>query len=244
MKFGAFLRFLIIVIFFINTKTQKLDLDTYYTDKLPLINNNYFDLFNVQDICPGGGVLKNFVLRKDDSNNFWYEYQCYSSLREEIDYGEPIIKGLTLTVNHTLTSSRRIYGSLNYLNSISIDCWADYGLNSFKIFKSNGLQSNTICKGTKPSYTTPINIATESKTCNVNTMDCLFDVRVGVTDEENDVDIGYPLRGFKYVVQSSYSGDATVHYLFSYSKLINMKIVKDSYQQRFEQLRNSNTQQN
>ena len=244
MKFGAFLRFLIIFIFFINTKTQKLDLDTYYTDKLPLRYYNYFDLLNVKVACPGRGVLKNFVLRKDDSNYFWYEYQCYSSLSEEVDYGEPIIKGLTLTSNRTLSSSYRIYSDLNFLNNFSIDCWADYGLNSFKIFKNNVLQSNTICKGTKPSYTTPINIATESKKCYYNSIDCLFDVRVGVTDEENDVDIGYPLRGFKYVVQSSGSNNVIAYYLFSYSKLRNMKIVRDSYQQRFEQLRNSNTQQN
>ena len=246
MKFGAFLQFLIIVNCFINSKTQKLDLDTYYTDKLPLRYFNYFDLLNVQVYCPGRGVLKNFVLRRDGSNNFWYEYQCYSSLNEEVDYGEPIIKGLTLTSNHTFSSNWGISSNLNFLNDFSIDCWADYGLNSFRIFKSNGLKSNTICKGTKPSYTTPFNIATEPKKCNSNSIDCLFDVRVGVTDEENDVNIGYPLRGFKYIVQyeSSYSNNVIAYYLFSYSKLRNMKIVRDSYKQKFEQLRNSNTQQN
>ena len=70
MKFGAFLQFLIIVLFFINTKTQKLDLETYYTDKFPLAYNNYFDLLNVQVSCPGRGVLKNFIIRKNDYNNF------------------------------------------------------------------------------------------------------------------------------------------------------------------------------
>ena len=245
MKFGAFLQFLIIVLFFINTKTQKLDLETYYTDKFPLAYNNYFDLLNVQVSCPGRGVLKNFILRKDDSNHFWYEYQCYSSLREEVDYGEPIIKGLTLISNHTLTYNSRIYGTLKYLNGIAVDCWVDYGLNSFKIFVNNGLKSNTICKGTKPSFTTPMNVATATNTCNANSIECLIDVRVGVTDEENDTVVGYPLRGFKYVVEKDYySNSVRAYYLFSYSKLRNMKIVRDTYQQKFEQLRNSNTQQN
>ena len=243
MNFRTYLQIAIFFIIFIYSKEQKLSLETYTTKKYKFYYNSYYDLFNVQVECPNMGVMKNFVLRRD-TYSFWYEFQCYSSLSEEVDYGEPIIKGLTLTTSREWQANY-INSEINYLNNYPVDCWVDYALNSFALYFSNGLKRLTSCKGIKPSFTSQVNVKTVSKTCDYRTFDCLFDIKVGRTDEENDVDIGYPLRGFKYIVDSSRNNYyPTVYILYSYSKLRNMQIVKDSYKQRFEQLRNSNTQKN
>ena len=242
MNLGTYLKIVITFIIFIQSNEQKLSLQTYSTEKTQFYYNNYYDLFNVKVECPNFGVLKNFVLRKDNSG-FWYEYQCYSSLSENVDAGEPIIKGLTLTTTRQWTFNY-INSKISYLNNYPVDCWADYALNSFVLFFNNGLRRQTSCKGIKPSFTSMVNIRTESKQCNINSFDCLFDIKVGSTAQENDVDIGYPLRGFKYIVENNNYNYPTVYILYSYSKLRNMQVVRDSYKQRFEQLRNSNTQKN
>ena len=243
MNFGTSFQIVIIFIICIQSKEQKLNLQTYSTEKYQFYYNSYYDLFNVKVECPNLGVLKNFVLKRDNSG-FWYEYQCYSSLSENVDIGEPIIKALTLISTHQWTYNY-INSAITYLNNYPVDCWADYALNAFVLFFSNGLKRQTSCKGIKPSFTSLVNVRTESKQCNINSFDCLFDIKVGSTEQENDVDIGYPLRGFKYVVETRNNYNyPTVYILYSYSKLRNMQVVRDSYKQRFEQLRNSNTQKN
>ena len=87
-------------------------------------------------------------------------------------------------------------------------------------------------------------VETKKKAASRTTMDALLDVLVGRTDKENDVDVGFPLRGFKFVVESSSSSNPNVYFKYSYAILRNMKELRDSYKQRFEQLRNGNTQKN
>lgn len=233
---------------------QKLSLTTHTTEKYKMSSKTWQDLLNVEVDCPFNGVIKNFVLRTDGSS-LWYEYQCYSSLSEESDEGEPIIKRLTLTTRYRGTVY--ISSNINTLNSFPVDCWADYGLKSFKLipersgyYSSYLLKREAVCHGIKPSYTSPINVVTEKGTCDTSNFytsshPCLFNILVGSTDIENDVDIGYPLRGFKYFVDNSYSQRyPTVYYKYSYAILRNMKVVKDFYSQKFQQLRDSNTQKN
>ena len=224
---------------------QKLSLTSHSTEKVSFYYKNWYDLLGIEVDCPFNGVLKNFVLRTDGSS-YWYDYQCYSSLTEDSDEGEPIIKRLTLTTNYRGTVYIR--SSVTTLNGFPVDCWADYGLKSFKLFyerlySGQALKRKAVCHGIKPSYTSPINVETEKLTCSASSFNCYVGILVGSTAQENDVDIGFPLRGFKYVVDTSKSStNPTVYYKYSYAVLRNMKVVKDSYEQRFKQLRDSNTQ--
>lgn len=238
------------------TNQQKLQLKSYSSQPVAIKTGTWYDLLNILVECPNNGVIKNFAL-KTDRTNIWYDYQCYSSLKPEPDDGEPIIKQVTLYSK----SNNNVYiqQSVRSLNNFNVDCWSDYGLKSFKLYlelynqhsyyygETYLLKREAVCHGVKPSYTTPINIETVKARCDENyplysAYSCLFDIVVGSTATENDVDIGFPLRGFKYMIEGSYN--PTAYYLYSYSKLRNMKVVKDSYEQKFKQLRDSNTQKN
>ena len=142
-------------------------------------------------------------------------------------------------------TNHNINNYITSLNGFEVSCWPDYALNYFVLYKYNGLNRNALCHGAKPSYTTTLTVETEKKSAKRDTMDALFNVMVGRTDPENDVEVGFPLRGFKFVIDSSKNKDSpTVYFKYSYCILKNMKEIRDSYKQRFEQLRNSNTQKN
>ena len=242
MKYANYLQLSIIIVIFSFTMETYLDLTTHflYVQKR---NNNWYDLLNVEVACPNRGVFKNFIIQRN-STHYWFKYQCYSAVKEESDYGESVIKQVTLTTDFQWTN----YNINNYitsLNGFEISCWPDYSLKSFVLFYYNGLKRNALCHGAKASYTTTVTIETEKKSASRTTMDGLFDIMVGRTDQETDVNVGFPLRGFKFVIDSSKSRDnPTVYFNYSYSVLRNMKVVRDSYKARFEQLRNSNTQKN
>ena len=253
--------FIILVSVLLNlTNQQKLQLNSYSSQPVAITTGTWYDLINMLVECPNRGVIKNFAL-KTDKKNIWYDYQCYSSTNPEPDEGEPIIKQVLL--NYTSNSKYYIQQSIKTLDTFNVDCWSDYGLRSFKLYseltrqRTNYyyysdvyvLKREAICHGVKPSYTTPINVQTSKAVCDEyyslkSSYSCLFDIVVGSTAKENDVDIGFPLRGFKYVIENSYQGYPIAYYLYSYSKLRNMKVVKDSYKQKFKQLRDSNTQKN
>ena len=243
MKYASYLQLSIIIIIFSFTMEQYLDLTThyYYVEKQ---NNNWNDLLDKLVSCPNKGVFKNFIIEKN-STHFWFKYQCYSSKKSGVDYGETILKtdGLYYFVTY---KSHTIDNYITSANELEITCGPDFSLRSFKIYYDDNVpKTQSLCNGVKASYTTTWTIETEKKTAEKSTMDALFNVMVGRTDQENDVEVGFPLRGFKFVVDTSKSKDnPTVYFKYSYSVLRNMKELRDSYKQRFEQLRNSNTQKN
>lgn len=252
MKYILNLHLSLFFILFITTNEQKLDLRTYYSDRVTVQQNGgWYDIHALEVTCPNEGILKNFVLRKEN-NEIFYEYQCYSSVSPAEDYGEPIIKRLTLTTSYDGSYTQGISPHLSYINGLSCDCWPDYGLHNFTIlvynagYNSYNINRRALCHGIKSSYTSPMNIQTQPKTGNAYSLDTFVDVLVGSTEQETDEIIGYPLRGFKYVVNYNRrnSNEVTTYYVYSYAKLRNMKVVRDSYQQRFEELRKSNTQKN
>jgi hypothetical protein len=132
-----------------------------------------------------------------------------------------------------------------------MDCWPDYGLHNFTILVYSGgygkynINRKAICHGIKSSYTSPMNLQTEERYGYAYSLDSFVDVLVGSTEKETDEIIGYPLRGFKYVIQyDRWTNNVVTYYVYSTAKLRNMKVVRDSYQKRFEELRKSNTQKN
>ena len=243
MKLNAGL-LLVLFLSFINISNQQyLSLDTYTTSKYAINTGTWKDLLGVVVECPHGGILKNFVLRKD-SSNFWYEFQCYSSQIDKSDEGEPIIKGLTLysTYRYTITIQENIRTLSNY----PVECWVDYGLMKFYLYNDNGvLRREAVCHGLKSSFSTKVEIKTSTKTALATVMDGLVDIVVGSTATEDDTNIAYPLRGFKYNIDTSSSKEKpTVSYIYAYSILRNMRDVKQYYKEAFEALRNGNTQKN
>ena len=235
---------LALLLAFINISNQQyLSLNAHRTPDYPIITGTWKDLLGVVIQCPHGGIIKNFVLRKN-TQNFWYEFQCYSSLDDNSDVGEPIIKGLTLfsTYRYTIT----IQENIRTIDQYPVDCWIDYGLIGFYLYNDNGvLRREAICHGLKSSYTSKIEVATASVTALATTMDGLIDIVVGSTATEDNVNIAYPLRGFKYNIDTSSSKERPrVSYKYGYSILRNMKDVKQYYDEAFERLRNGNTQKN
>ena len=74
-------------------------------------------------------------------------------------------------------------------------------------------------------------------------MDGLVDIVVGSQEIEDDENIAYPLRGFKYNVDTtSCEEKPTVSYLYGYSILRNMKKEYESAKQTLKALRKNNTQ--
>lgn len=235
------------IFFFIFALTyEKLDLTTYYAVNT-IKNNNWKDLLDTVVECPNRGVMKNFIIRRN-STHYWFEYQCYSTLSNDWDYGESIIKQVYSYVDNSGDSNNYNYNydsSITNLNGYQIDCRVDYCLNYFQLYLYRGIRQDTLCHGVKTTYTSAITFSTEKKLVNKNSMDGLFDVLVGRTDEETDENVGFPLRGFKIVVESiHWSNNVNVYFQYAYSILRNMTVIRDSYKKRFEQLRNSNTQKN
>ena len=215
---------------------------TYHeTDKYDLNTGTWKDLLGVKVECPNGGIIKNFTLRKD-SSYLWYEFWCYSSESPYSDEGEPIIKGLTLRSTYKYTVN--IQENIRTLSGYPVECWVDYGLMSFQLYNDNGiLRREAVCHGLKSKFSTKVEIQTETGTARATTIDGLIGITVGSQATEDDDNIAYPLRGFQYKIDTSSSNERpTVSYLYAYSILRNMKIVKQKAQATFENLRNSNTQ--
>jgi len=205
--------------------------------------------------CPNDGVIKNFVLRKSDEG-YYFELECYSSDKEDVDYGEPIVKCATYSATNTLTlkGSNEVYFS--HIASFEMDCTPEYGLNGFNItlwkegYSNLILQKVNFCKPTKSSYVSKKELKTEVKQADYLSLDCYVDILVGSTDEENEDNIGFPLRSFqfKYEVKEvnkySFFKQYTIrcYYIYSTSKLKNMGKLKDERLKQFAELRNKNTQ--
>ena len=243
MGYNIFIEATLFLIIFSFVQGQKLNLTYHKSQVYPFKTRSWTDLLNVVVECPNRGIIKNFILKKD-SNSFWYEFYCYSAVELVNDYGEPIIKVLYGT-NYFNSENYIIQTNLRTLNGYTLQCSVDYGLNKFGLYqKGTKLERNAYCHGLKTTYTSTLKYETPRKQCSTSTFEALFDVVVGSQEQENDVDIGYPLRGFKYVVDSSRSlYNPSVYYIYSYSKLRNMKVVLDDYKKRFEVLRKNNDQQ-
>ena len=241
MKPDEYLLFMILIIIIINQSNQQyLSLTSHSTNRIQISTGTWKDLLEVKVECPNRGVLKNFVLRKD-STHFWYDFQCYSSLSNSIDEGEPIIKGLALSSTYKYTIS--IQENIRTLSDYPVECWVDYGLASFKLYNDNGLKRDATCYGLKAKYTSKIEIKTATVQALATKMDGLVGITVGSTETETEENIAYPLRGFKYNIDISGSREKpTVSYYYGYSILKNMKKLKENAKQSFENLRNGNTQ--
>ena len=238
------LPFFIIFILFSFIKLQKLSLTSHTSNKFPIKTGTYMDLINVNIECPNYGVFKNFIIRKGNGY-FWFEYQCYSAQTPKADYGEPIIKQVLYT-GHKKHNFHLYNGIIQYLNDYELCCLVDYGLKGFHIFiADNILKTDVFCHGLKVTYTSKVMYATTAQLTSGNSLEGFFNILVGRTDTETDVDIGFPLRGFKFVVDTSKSRYyPTVYFVYAYSKLRKMSVVADAYKKKFEELRNSNNQKN
>ena len=236
---SSFLFFLLIIY----TNQQKLSLKSYSTQHYKVSTGTWKDLLQVKVECPNNGVLKNFILQKQ-GNEFWYDIQCYSSEIPNEDYGAAIIKQVTFYNYYNYNTVPNNY--LRSLHNFDVSCLVDYGLKSFQLYISNNvLKRDAICHGLKTTYCSKLIVETEHRTGYYNSFDSLAGVLVGRTDQETDDVIGYPLRGFKYVVDTSSNYYyPTVYYVYAYAKLRNMKVVWDEYAQKFDQQRKSNTQKN
>ena len=222
---------------------QKLDLNTYTTTKKQLKYKSYRDLLDYQVECPNDGLMKNFVLRKDSSNYIWFEYQCYSYKKSDIVVGEPIFNDYVYF--HRRKIGKTPSNNIKDLNNESIDCLVDWGLKSFRLYLNSGYVSHEgKCLGLKITTATGISIKSNIVKASVNTLDGLIGVFVGSTAKETDTNIGYPLRGFKIVVETINDSlsNASVYILYSYSKLRNMEKAQKSYQDQMANFRNKNNQ--
>ena len=238
------LSFFIIFILFSFIKLQKLTPTTYNSAKFPLKTNSYMDFIDMKVECPNRGVMKNFYLRKGNGY-FWFEMQCYSSQTSNPDYGEAIIKQVNYQ-GRVKNQLHKYEGMTEQLNDYEINCDVDYGLRGFEISVSDDCFKTIVyCNALKATYTSKLTFQTSPKYSGSFNIDGFFDVLVGRTDQENDVDIGYPLRGFKFVVYPWRDRrDPTVCFMYGYSKLKNMAVVADAYKKKFEEIRNTNDQKN
>ena len=213
--------------------------------KYSILYNNWNDLIGQEILCPNQGVIKNLVLRKSN-NYYYYDLECYSSDKEGLDYGEPIVKCATLTNTLEVTFSS-VRKDLSTINNLEMDCTPEYGLNGFKLFEEadyfygRKLKKANFCKPTKSSFVSKKNLKTKEKQSTSNNLDCFVDILVGSTEAENEEVIGYPLRSFQFKVET-YSQYRKCYYIYSYSKLKNMGILKDQRHKQFAELRNKNTQ--
>ena len=231
--------YLLIILMTISlTEQQTLTLTSYSTPKYRVKTNSWQDLIGIQVECPNDGVFKNVKFRLENGY-FWYEYQCYSSVSKETDYGAAIMKFSNEYHTENFYRGRPTY-HLNYLSGLRFGCSVDYALKSF-ILKTLGPQYVVYITGhgMKTSYQTKYNIQTERRVGNLKTLEPLKNILIGRTDKETNDVIGYPLRGFVYNVVSN-----TFYYTYAYAKLKNMKPVLDSYKQKFKDLRDKNDQKN
>ena len=243
MKMNLYL--LIVTLLVAYSNCQKLVPMKVTSQKIPIYYNYWYDLLGQEIKCPNEGVMKNFVLRKANKE-YYFELECYSSDKEEVDYGEPIIK--VATYHHTLeTTLYNTAKDLSTLNTFEMDCTPEYGLNSFKLYQEydnfNRLKYKKInhCKPTKSSYVSKKNIKTAEKRATSNNLDCFVDILVGRTEAETDDVIGYPLRSFQLKIEGT-STNRKCYYIYSYHKLKNMGKFKDQRHKQFADLRNKNTQ--
>ena len=235
----------ILLLFITLSSCEKLVPKQFQSPKFYSYYNYWYDLIGQEIKCPNDGVIKNFVLRKSGSE-YYFDLQCYSSEKEDADYGEPIVKDATFTstLETTLTSSQR---DISTLNSFEMDCTPEYGLNGFKIFQEKDNQNKlklkkaNYCKPTKSSYVSKKNLQTQIKQASTSNLDCFVDILVGRTDEENEETIGYPLRSFQFKIEGT-SNNRKCYYIYSYQKLKNMGKLKDERLKQFAELRNKNTQ--
>jgi len=238
------LNLLILLIFIILSNCEKLVPKKVQTTQFSIFYNYWYDLLGQEIKCPNDGVIKNFVFRKT-GYNYYYDLQCYSSETEDVDYGEPIVKDATYinTLDATFSSNSQ---DISALNTFEMDCTPEYGLNGFKIYlEKEGLKTKikktNYCKPTKSSYVSQKNIMTQSKSSSSTNLDCFVDILVGSTETETEEVIGYPLRSFKFMIGGT-PRNRICYYIYSYSKLKNMGVLKDQRLKQFAELRNKNTQ--
>ena len=243
MKLNLNLLIVILLVTYINC--EKLVPLKVTTEKFSCFYNYWYDLIGQEIRCPNDGVIKNFVLRKTN-NDYYYDLECYSSDKDGLDYGEPIVKCATFssTLELTFSNTRKDISTLNYLE---MDCTPEYGLNGFKLFQETDyfygrkLKKVNFCKPTKSSYVSKKNIKTKENKATTTNLDCFVDILVGSTETENEEVIGYPLRSFQFKIEGT-SQNRICYYIYSYSKLKNMGKLKDQRLKQFAELRNKNTQ--
>ena len=241
MKLTEFFFIIIIITNIYQSNQSYLNLANYESEHYQINTGTLLDLIGIKVECPHSGILKNFVLRKN-SNEFWYEYQCYSSKSDDSDEGEPIIKDFRYS-GHNVYPDLTIPENIRTLKTYplySTKCVLDYGLNSFKIINEHGtLKIYIICYALKPKYTTKIEIKTEEGSAPSPRLESLVGIVVGSKETEDDENIAYPLRGFKNYV---YNEDKnTLSFYYGYSVLRNMKKELENTKQTFERLRNCST---
>ncbi len=247
MKLNLILVLLLQLILFTNCGVLKAE--KYFSERFHAYYNSWFDLIGVEVKCPNDGVMKNFVLRKDGTE-YYFELQCYSSSSPQVDNGEPIVKDATLV--RTLETNLMSQPDIITLNSFTMECSPEYSINSFKIFLEKNDYGREIikkvdnCKPHKASYVSRVTYKTEEKFGYPNSLDCFVDILVGRIDEENEQNIAFTLRGFKFIVEANrYLGQRNsrrCYYLYSYATIKNMEKFKEERLKKFEELRNKNTQ--
>lgn len=240
MKVNNFM-FLLIIIIFVNYSSQNyLKLTTHKTQNFRIQYDSWQDLIGKKVECPNRGVLKNFII-KTSGNQFWYEYQCYSSTNNGVDEGEPIIKDSVYTHHYRYSAS--FNNDIYQYNKLPISCEVDYGLNAFQMSKETTkvLRLDFNCKGLKPHTTTKIEIRSPTKCYCNNSLKSLADIRVGPTNGETNTNIAYVLRGFKFDMYSSYCGK-TARFLYGYSIIRDMRVSARNYRDTFQRLKNGNNQ--
>ena len=244
MKYSLYSLYIIQIIFFVlisNSKQEVLEPYSYTSTPKKITTGSWTDLLSYQIQCENSGVLKNFVLKKN-STHFWYEYQCYASKKSSNPDGEPIIKNLVWVY---LDKTNKKYSTdISSLNNIKTKCFVDYGMKGFQIYtEKDKLVTKAICVRVKPSYVSTLSKKTDSRSANSKSIDTLVNTFVGRKDKETETDIAFALRGFQYKVDtSSSSSTPTVSLVYSYSKIRNMKALKQSYAKKFEELRKKNVE--
>jgi len=242
MKF--ILKQLLLIIVITLSSCEKLVPKQYQLTKFSIIFNYWYDLIGQEVKCPNEGVIKNLVLRKS-GYDYYFEIQCYSSEKEDADYGEPIVKDATF-VSTEEVSIYHNQKDIIVLNEFEMDCTPEYGLNGFKIFQEiDGqtikIKKSNYCKPTKSYYVSKKNLKTQVKSWSSTNLDCFVDILVGSTETETEETIGYPLRSLQFVIEGS-NRSRQCYYIYSYSKLKNMGKFKDQRLKKFEELRKNNNQ--
>lgn len=208
------------------------------------LTNSYNDLLGILVECKNKGALKNFAIKKDESN-VWFTYNCYSSLTEANEYDESIIKNLLTPFSQTFRS--RTTESVESLGKLSILCPVDYALNGFKITKdsSNYLVVDYTCVGVKCSSQTKDNtIESDTLSGSASSLDAVAGLKCGDTTIETEDVPGTPLRGFKFSFTSGSDGNVKGQCLYSFHKLRSIELEKKQWAKNTADLRNRNTQKN
>jgi len=235
---------LILLLFITLSNCAKLVPKKYQSNKFTANINYWHFIFGQEVRCPNNGVIKNFVLRKS-GKDYYFDLECYSSEKKEVDYGEPIVKDFSLEITTDLT----IIGNqknILALNKKVMDCTPENGLNGFKIFQEKDaittkIKQTVYCNPTKSRYVSPKHIKTKSKFSPTMNLDGFVDILVGSTSTETEESIGYPLRSFQFLIEGT-GTNRQYSYIYSYSILKNMGKLKDERLKQFEELRNKNPQ--